>query len=248
MIAELLSPIRGAHEPVRNNSISMVIRTRRMVALPLVALIALVISPMALQSTAHAERGWTLGAAISQTYSNKSWSAPSKKRHAKSNLKRSKKRTSKKTRRNRSGKKHVRIYRKYKKNSVRRRNKKRVKVASLNNRHVGPYTNHKSLTGGGVRWAASSSCLKASLRSIIYQVASRFGRVTVNSTCRSKRHNARVGGARRSQHLTGSAVDFRVHGKYGAAYAYLRSLPGVGGYKHYGGGLFHIDTGPRRTW
>jgi hypothetical protein len=26
--------------------------------------------------------------------------------------------------------------------------------------------------------------------------------------------------------------------------AYLRST--VGGLKHYGGGLFHIDTGPRR--
>jgi hypothetical protein len=28
--------------------------------------------------------------------------------------------------------------------------------------------------------------------------------------------------------------------------AYVRSR--VGGFKHYGGGLFHIDTGPRRTW
>ena len=75
-----------------------------------------------------------------------------------------------------------------------------------------------------------------------------LGSVTVNSTCRSRRHNARVGGARRSQHLTGNAVDFRVRGSNRAVYAYLRSHGQVGGLKHYGGGLFHIDTGPRRTW
>jgi hypothetical protein len=30
--------------------------------------------------------------------------------------------------------------------------------------------------------------------------------------------------------------------------AYLRSSGMVGGLKHYGGGLFHIDTGARRSW
>lgn len=104
----------------------------------------------------------------------------------------------------------------------------------------------KSLTGGGVRWVASSSCLVASLRAKVYKIASNYGNVTVNSTCRSKQHNRRVGGARRSQHLTGNAVDFRVHGNWRAAAAFLRSHGG--GYKHYGGGRFHIDTGPRRRW
>jgi len=46
--------------------------------------------------------------------------------------------------------------------------------------------------------------------------------------------------------LTGEAADFRVHGNAGAAYAYLQSA--VGGLKHYGGGLFHIDNGPRRSF
>ena len=36
----------------------------------------------------------------------------------------------------------------------------------------------------------------------------------------------------------------RVHGNVRSALAYLRGA--VGGLKHYGGGLFHIDTGPRR--
>ena len=29
---------------------------------------------------------------------------------------------------------------------------------------------------------------------------------------------------------------------------FLRAQKVVGGYKHYGRGVFHIDTGPRRTW
>jgi hypothetical protein len=105
----------------------------------------------------------------------------------------------------------------------------------------------KSLTGGGVRWAASASCLNGTLRSVVAQVSS-YARVTVNSTCRSKSHNRKVGGASKSHHLTGDAVDFRVHGNVGAVYAFLRSNGSLGGVKHYGGGLFHIDTGPRRSW
>ncbi len=105
----------------------------------------------------------------------------------------------------------------------------------------------KSLTGGGVRWAASASCLNGTLRSVVAQVAS-YARVTVNSTCRSKSHNRKVGGASKSHHLTGDAVDFRVHGNVGAVYAFLRSNGSLGGVKHYGGGLFHVDTGPKRSW
>lgn len=104
----------------------------------------------------------------------------------------------------------------------------------------------RSATGGGVRWAASSSCLNGTLVSLVQSVAANYGPVTVSSTCRSRGHNASVGGAKRSQHLTGDAVDFRVHGNYGGVYAYLRS--NAGGVHHYGGGLFHADTGPRRTW
>ncbi|MDX2259571.1 MAG: D-Ala-D-Ala carboxypeptidase family metallohydrolase [Hyphomicrobiaceae bacterium] len=111
---------------------------------------------------------------------------------------------------------------------------------------VAPET--KSLSGGGVRWVASSGCLNGSLTSIVYQVAANFGPVTVSSTCRSKSRNRRVGGAPRSMHLSGNAVDFRVHANVRAAAAYLRSHSGVGGFKHYGGGLFHIDTGARRSW
>jgi uncharacterized protein YcbK (DUF882 family) len=87
-----------------------------------------------------------------------------------------------------------------------------------------------------------------SLQTVLAQVASNFGPLTVNSTCRSARHNRRVGGAPRSYHLTGNAVDFRVGGSYGQVLAFLARLRTVGGLKHYGRGVFHIDTGPRRTW
>ena len=122
------------------------------------------------------------------------------------------------------------------------------RYAALNRSITDVSVPRKSITGGGVRWVASSGCLNGTLRSVIYSVAASYGSVTVSSTCRSRGHNARVGGARRSQHLTGSAVDFRVHGNVRGAYAYLSGPGRVGGFKHYGGGLFHIDTGARRTW
>lgn len=123
-----------------------------------------------------------------------------------------------------------------------------VKVAALG---PAPYSEaaKPSITGGGgIKWAASASCLVGSLHAVVTQVAANFGSVTVTSTCRSKSRNRRVGGARHSHHLSGNAVDFRVHGNVKAAYAYLRSSSSVGGIKHYGGGRFHIDTGARRTW
>lgn len=128
---------------------------------------------------------------------------------------------------------------------------KQVRVASLTDTVPSANTTsapQKSVTGGAARvaWAASSRCLAGRLRSAINHVARTYGRVRVNSTCRSRRHNRRVGGASRSYHLTGQAADLRVFGNIRAAARYLRSLGG--GYKHYGGGLFHIDTGPRRSW
>lgn len=128
--------------------------------------------------------------------------------------------------------------------------RKRARYAALGNSATDatPAAKPSLGAGGGIRWAASSGCLNGALRAVVAQVAANYGSVTVNSTCRNRGHNARVGGARKSHHLTGNAVDFRVRGNVRAAYAYLRSSASVGGLKHYGGGLFHIDTGARRSW
>lgn len=125
--------------------------------------------------------------------------------------------------------------------------KKGVRVASLDG---GSYSSGGgSLTGGGgkINWTANAGCLDSGLRSVLNGAAA-YGSITVNSTCRSHSHNAAVGGAPHSKHLTGDAVDFRVHGNIGAVYAYLKGNGAVGGLKHYGGGLFHIDNGERRSW
>jgi hypothetical protein len=122
------------------------------------------------------------------------------------------------------------------------------KYAALDTGAMIDTTPSKSITGGGVRWLASASCLNGTLVAVVGQVAANYGGVTVNSTCRSKSRNRAVGGAHRSHHLTGDAVDFRVRGNVRAVYAFLRSHGSLGGVKHYGGGLFHIDTGPKRSW
>jgi Peptidase M15 len=103
----------------------------------------------------------------------------------------------------------------------------------------------KSLSGGtNISWNANAGCLNGQLRAVLAEVAANFGAITVNSTCRSHGHNAAVGGAAHSYHLGGNAVDFRAHGNVAAVSNYLNAR--VGGFKHSGGGLFHIDTGPRR--
>ena len=126
---------------------------------------------------------------------------------------------------------------------------RRTRVASLNtSKSDSDERPRRSLSGGSVDWTADAGCLNGTLRGIIRTLASNYGPVTVNSTCRSRSRNASVGGAPKSYHLQGEAVDFRVHGNVSAVYASLRDNGSVGGLKHYGGGLFHIDTGPRRSW
>ncbi len=99
-----------------------------------------------------------------------------------------------------------------------------------------------------VKWLAYPGCVPRPLKKILDTVARRFGSLTVNSTHRSVRHNREVGGAKHSFHLKCQAVDFRIRRNIRATVAFLKGQTQIGGLKHYGGGRFHIDTGPRRTW
>jgi uncharacterized protein YcbK (DUF882 family) len=101
---------------------------------------------------------------------------------------------------------------------------------------------------GGISWQASAACVPSQLRGVLNDLAATYGSVTVTSTCRSRSANRAAGGAFKSYHLSGEAVDFRVSGGHGSVYAFLSRHGSVGGLKHYGGGLYHIDTGPRRAW
>jgi uncharacterized protein YcbK (DUF882 family) len=124
-------------------------------------------------------------------------------------------------------------------------------VASLGRDFVAPSPSAvPGLTGEPIHWMpkASVECLATPLRGVLTELAAAFGPITVRWTCRDKQLNARVGGAKRSYHLTGNAVDFNMTGNYRAILAFLKGNKLVGGLKHYGRGAFHIDTGPRRTW
>lgn len=70
--------------------------------------------------------------------------------------------------------------------------------------------------------------------------------IFVSSWCRCPAHNTRVGGAKKSYHLKGMAVDFTVKGMTPAeVQAKLEDHPGgLGSYP----GFTHVDIGPKRRW
>ena len=97
----------------------------------------------------------------------------------------------------------------------------------------------------------NTSCFPTRLRSVLNKVRARYGATAiVSSGYRSKSHNRRVGGARRSMHMQCKAADIRVPGvnKYQLA-RYLKTIPSVGGVGTYGcNGSVHVDVGPKRQW
>jgi hypothetical protein len=99
-----------------------------------------------------------------------------------------------------------------------------------------------------LRETAPTQCLPGPLRSVIADLSSRFGTVSIQSTHRSRSHNWQVGGVPHSLHLSCRAIDFRIRARAGGVMAYLRSRPEVGGLKIYRNGIIHVDDGERRSW
>ena len=89
------------------------------------------------------------------------------------------------------------------------------------------------------------------LSQLLRKVESHFGRrVHITSGCRSKAHNHRVGGARKSLHLKCMAADIKVAKvSKEKLKRFLRTLPNHGGIGTYcNKSIVHIDVGPRRSW
>lgn len=105
------------------------------------------------------------------------------------------------------------------------------------------------ITPASASWKVNG--LNPQLVQLMVRVQVHYGRsLHIISGCRSKKHNRRVGGATRSQHLHCKAVDFQIPGvsKYKLA-AYLRQMPGRGGVGTYCKSRFvHLDVGPKRQW
>ena len=107
---------------------------------------------------------------------------------------------------------------------------------------------YSAIETGKLKTKAQFECIPDELKAVLGQVAAKWGTVTVNSSHRTRAHNRKVGGKRRSFHLKCQAADFSVAGSHRGIVAFLKKHPLVGGYKRYRAGHFHIDVGPKRTW
>ncbi|KFC62791.1 putative exported protein [Devosia sp. LC5] len=71
----------------------------------------------------------------------------------------------------------------------------------------------------------------------------------ITSAYRSAAHNARVKGAKNSQHRLGKAFDVMMTNQDPAAFERAARAAGFTGFGHYPkSGFMHIDTGPARRW
>lgn len=93
--------------------------------------------------------------------------------------------------------------------------------------------------------AAPLDCVRAELRTVLADVAARFGPVNVVSTNRLNADNHTPGTARHNLHTACKAVDFKTGGNVREVLTYLRSRPEVSGINSYRGGLIHIDLNER---
>ena len=130
-----------------------------------------------------------------------------------------------------------------------RRSKRSRKQANSGKR--GWRTRSKGLGFKTANRGVSTSCFPPRLKRLLRQVSAHYGRkLVITSGFRSRRHNRRIGGARRSQHMHCKAADFYIPGvnKYSLA-RYLKRLPGRGGVGTYSGNrTVHLDVGTRRAW
>jgi hypothetical protein len=73
--------------------------------------------------------------------------------------------------------------------------------------------------------------------------------LVLTSAYRSPAHNKKVGGAKKSKHLEGTAFDVRMENHDPHQFEALARSAGFTGFGYYPkSGFMHIDTGPARSW
>ena len=125
------------------------------------------------------------------------------------------------------------------------------------------YTDQPIIPGGNFTWGeATRNATRIpenvtivnniiALARALQPVRDRIGRpFQINSWYRPPAVNAAVGGASRSQHLSGRAADIQVLGMSGRQVANAVMLTWPGGVGIYSNipNIIHLDLGPRRTW
>lgn len=82
------------------------------------------------------------------------------------------------------------------------------------------------------------------------QLTQSYGQLKINSAYRDPAHNAKVGGAKKSQHMHGNAYDVDVSGLPEAERLKLIEQARGAGFKGIGvyDNALHFDVGPSRAW
>jgi len=89
---------------------------------------------------------------------------------------------------------------------------------------------------------APTECLPNALRTVLADVAARFGQITVVSTHQLNTANHSAGSIREKLHHACHAVDFRPdRERIDEVKSYLRSRPEIGGVESYRNGIVHMD-------
>ncbi|HEX2554696.1 MAG TPA: D-Ala-D-Ala carboxypeptidase family metallohydrolase [Microvirga sp.] len=105
----------------------------------------------------------------------------------------------------------------------------------------------KAQTAPAASAKAPTECLPAEFKSLIRELESRFGRVTLVSTTTLNTNNHGTGSTRHKLHTDCRAVDFKVAGDQSAVVAFLRERPEVLGINTFrNNGVIHIDYNERR--
>jgi zinc D-Ala-D-Ala carboxypeptidase len=123
------------------------------------------------------------------------------------------------------------------------------------------YSHYSNASGAGWRWSSFSPrelACKGTGKLLVNEDAldklqalrTRLGKpIIVVSAYRSPEHNRRVGGAKNSQHMRGTAFDIRMENHDPVAFEAAARSAGFTGFGYYPrSGFMHIDTGPARTW